>query len=77
MTEPASIPDVINLWPARKDLASEISVPVDRVHKWAQNAAIPAKFHLSVIESAARRGFPVTADLLARLHDPRNEGHAA
>lgn len=68
MTVPTSIAAVIDLWPTRKDLAVELGLSPDRIHKWAQNGTIPAKFHLPVIRAAAARGFPVTADLLAELH---------
>lgn len=68
MSEPSSISAVIDLWPTRRALADDVQITQDRVHKWAQVEAIPAKYHLAVIQAAAARGFPVTADLLARLH---------
>lgn len=69
MTEPMSITALIDLWPARRDLAADVGVMTDRVHKWAKSNAIPARFHLRVVKAAESRGFPVTADLMLRLHD--------
>lgn len=68
MTEPLNISAVIDLWPTRKDLASDLDVSVDRVHKWAQTNAVPARFHFGLLNAAVQRGYPVTADLLVRLH---------
>lgn len=76
MNSIATIKDLIDLWPARRDLAADIGVSLDRVHKWAQAQSIPARFHRRVLESAAVRGFSVTADDLVRLHDQPNEDAA-
>ena len=64
-----TIKSLIDLWPNRKDLADEISVSVDRVHKWAQTDSIPARFHARILRAAEARGFCVSADDLVRLHD--------
>jgi DNA-binding transcriptional regulator YiaG len=77
MMQITSIRTLIELWPTRKELAADLGVTTDRVHKWAQGNTIPAKFHLSVIRSANRRNLPVTADLLARLHDDAARDEAA
>ena len=83
MTEVSSIKDLINLWPARKALADEMTkdcpdhpVSVHQVNKWAEIGSIRAQFHLSLLRCAQARGFPVTAELLVRLHAP-NAGRAA
>jgi len=75
MSKIETIPDVINLWPRRADLAADLSgicadrsVSVAQVHKWAASESIPARFHFSLIQAAAQRGYPVTADLLAQAH---------
>lgn len=73
MTEPQSITALIDLWPARRDLASDVGVMTDRVHKWAKYNAIPARFHLRVVTAAESRGFPVTAELIVRLHHVAEE----
>jgi|LakMenEpi03Aug12_release.lakeMendotaPanAssembly.Ray.scaffolds.fasta_scaffold417547_2 hypothetical protein len=77
MTEPHSITALIDLWPARRDLAADIGVAAERVHKWAQTNAIPAKFHYRVVTAAVARGFPVTPDLMVRLHDPSPDSQRA
>lgn len=64
----STIRDLVGLWPSRQDFAQDLPVPVSRVHKWIAANAIPAKHHLSVVESGRRRGLPVTAELLVRLH---------
>lgn len=71
MSEPSSILELLDLWPTRRELATEIAASTDRVHKWAQTGSIPAKYHLAIIMAAERRGFSVTGDLLARLHAPQ------
>ena len=83
MEKISSVRDLINLWPRRADLASECqahapgqSVTVARVHKWAENDAIPAKYHLAVLAAAQARAFPVTADLIVRLHAPASRSAA-
>ena len=64
-----SIKALIDLWPARKDLAADIDVSLDRVHKWAQTGAIPARFWGRVLKAALARGFEISSDDLVRLHD--------
>jgi len=64
----SNITAIIDLWPKRAALAEDIGVSTDRVHKWAQKSAIPARFHFAIIEAAQARGFAVDADLLVRLH---------
>lgn len=73
MKRPTSIRDIIGLWPSRADLASDISVPTsvvtaDRVHWWVRSSSIPPKFHSRILDAAARRGFPLTADDVVRAH---------
>lgn len=68
MEKIATIKQLIDLWPARKDLAKDVGVETDRVHGWAKAGSIPAKFHMLVCESANRRSYPVSAELLDRLH---------
>lgn len=75
MDKISTIRDLVNLWPARSALAGDINdiagaalVTLAQVHKWAENQSIPAKYHHFVVVAAGRRGFPVTADLIVRLH---------
>lgn len=58
----------IDQWPIRADLAAEVGVSVDTVHKWTQRGTIPPEYHLKVIEAAMRRGFTTDPLVLAKLH---------
>lgn len=69
MNPPDSIRALIDLWPTRRDLAEDVPTTVDRVHKWAVKNNIPSRYHNSVLLAARRRGFPVDAEQLIRLHD--------
>lgn len=73
----SSIRDLINLWPTRADLASDIGkachalkATTAQVHKWAETQSIPAKYHQAILFAAGERGFSITADLIVRLHHP-------
>jgi hypothetical protein len=75
MTDVSSISDLVNLWPNRKALADDCNgiagtqlVTVHQVHKWAETGSIRALYQYLVILAAASRGFPVTAELMVRLH---------
>lgn len=76
MEQISTVRDLIDIWPSRKDLAGDIGASVARVHKWAQAGAIPARFHQLLLDAAVRRGLPVTAEIIVRIHAPR-EGAAA
>lgn len=73
MSEIQTIKALIDLWPSRKILADEIGTTVDRVHKWAQHGAIPARFHAVIIRVGAQRGFRITAENMVALHDQSDE----
>lgn len=73
-----TVRDAIGLWPTRMILAEDMTaqlsdaeqpVSAARVHKWAQNNAIPARFHRAFLAAAASRGFAIDADMIVRLHD--------
>ncbi len=75
----SSIRDLIGLWPTRASLADDlralspgIDVTTARVHKWAENGAIPARYQLPVLMAGRRRGFDLSAELILRLHAPRS-----
>ena len=77
MSDIHCIRDLINLWPSRKALADDINrvapelqVTAGQVYKWGDVDSIRAKFHYALIQCGQARGFPVTADLLVRLHAP-------
>lgn len=77
MIEISSIRALIDAWPSRAALASEIDVSTARVHKWAKHGAIPARFHARILRAAVPRGFAVTAEDLVRLHDRPEADEAA
>lgn len=60
----------LNQWPTRAELAIEIGVSKDTVHKWAQRGSIPSEHHLAVFNAATRRGFTDDPLLIAKLHAP-------
>lgn len=68
MEKISTIKDLIDLWPTRADLADDVDASKDRVNGWAKAGSIPARYHHAVCESGVRRGFPITAELLDRLH---------
>lgn len=79
MEHPTSVYELISLWPSRAELADDISttderVKVDRVHKWAQNGAIPQKFMSKIVKAAKVRSLPITAQSLLDIHE--NEAEA-
>lgn len=83
MEKISTIRDLIDLWPRRADLASDLSalmaprcVSAERIHKWAATGSIPAGYHAAVITAAVHRGFGVTAETIVRLHDIQTRGAA-
>ncbi len=78
MEHPSSVYELISMWPSRADLADDISTPeesvkVDRVHKWAQNGAIPQKFMSKIVKAAKKREFPISAQRLLDIHEKSAE----
>lgn len=75
MNSLTSVRDLINLWPTRAELQSDLkaafpqlSVSVTQVHKWAEKQSIPARYQHPILHVAKARGFDVSADLLLELH---------
>ncbi len=75
MSDILSIRDLVNCWPTRAVMANDINdaagrdlVATSQVHKWAEKQSIPAKYHHHIIKAAQGRGYPVTAELIVRLH---------
>jgi len=64
----STIRDVIDSWPKRLDLASDLGTSVDRIHKWVRSNTIPPKYHQALLLAAQRRGFDLSADDLVRIH---------
>lgn len=83
MEQISSVRQLIDLWPKRSDLASDLTEVLGRpvtthgVHKWASNGCIPAKYQRAVVMAGCRRGYEVDADLMLRLHHPADAKDAA
>src|SRR5690606_34334009 len=78
---PNSVRELIALWPSRKDLMEDLErqgfvMTLDRVHKWAQQGSIAARYHQAIVNAASWRLLPVTASAIAMLHHaPDRSGH--
>lgn len=77
MDEISTFGELIALWPSRDDLATDLGVKKDRVHKWVQNNTIPAGFWRDLLAAAARRGIPLSADVMVTLAAPGPDVRAA
>lgn len=67
--------EVLGLWPALRDFASEVDAPLVSARKWQQRDSIPPEFWIQVSEAAQRRGFDsITVELLTRLRAAQPEG---
>lgn len=64
-----TVRNLIDQWPVRRDLASDLGVTVDRVNKWVRVESIPARYHAGLLRAAWRRGYSVSAEDLVRMHD--------
>lgn len=76
-TAPITVAAILDRWPSRVAVAEDAAVSVARVHKWAPSNSIPAKYHLSLLEGAARRGIALTAEELVRAHAGPRDGRAS
>ena len=69
MAQKTPIRELIDTWPNRKALASEIGANPDAVHKWAQSGRIPPRWQAKVITAAQQRGlWHVTAEWMVLQH---------
>lgn len=74
--------EVLKLWPSLSELRRDLvaqggAISPMGVVRWHQRDSIPSEWWFSVEKAAARRGFPVTVPLLARLAEERRQGSAA
>ena len=70
MDKPSTFRDLIDLWPSRAEFARDLGhlgVSLARVQKWAQTGSVRAEFFQHILDSAKRRGIPITADDLCRI----------
>jgi hypothetical protein len=78
MDKISTVFDLIAHWPRRQDLADDIGISLDRVHKWAKAGSIPAWYHAAIIRAARAREIGLTAEDMVAMHDrPIASGEAA
>jgi hypothetical protein len=71
MEQISTIKSLLALWPSRRVIADDTGASLDAVNKWPVQNSIPARFHAALLDSAERNAIPLTAGLLAQLHDHR------
>lgn len=71
MSKPRSFSDIVDLWPTRDALASEVGASHEAVRKWAQRDFIAAEWWPSLLKTSRAKSAGVTADLLVRLTEAR------
>lgn len=83
MSDIDTVRKLVNLWPTRAELTEDLrraypdlSVTVAQVHKWAEKQSIPSRYQYPVLVVGQRRGFPISADLIVRLHSGERRGAA-
>lgn len=67
MSEHTSFRAIVDLWPSREELASDVSTTVGRVSKWAQRDNIPAEWWSAVLGTERARSAGITAEILTSL----------
>lgn len=65
-------------WPDRATIASDLGLPYPTVGTWYRTGSVPQWYFTRLLDSAADRGIPLTAEELARAHhDDRLAADAA
>lgn len=72
MTE-QTVTDLLNMWPNRKDLVTDMQsldadVTPSVVNRWFQRQSIKPRYWWSLVKAAKSRGLPITSDALAQAH---------
>jgi len=57
--------EIFGHWPTVADFARDIGQDPVKARQWKNRRSIPAEFDKMIVAAAARRGFPVTLDMLA------------
>ena len=68
---------LIAQWQTRQEFADAVGQPLERVHKWAQNNAIPAWHQKRVLSACKASGVAVSADQLITMHAAAPENGTA
>jgi hypothetical protein len=74
--------EVLKLWPSLSELRRDLvaqggTISPMGVVRWHQRDSIPAEWWFALEKAAARRGYPVTVSLLARIAEERRQKGAA
>ena len=69
---PSSFRDIIDLWPTRSALASEIGEQYGTVHQWHLNDSIPGRAFAAIVRAAAAHNHPVTHELLCSFAEAKH-----
>lgn len=67
MTEFASFQSVIELWPSREAMASDIGAGASAVSKWWQRDSVPAEWWSAVLATEVAAGAGLNAEVLTTL----------
>jgi hypothetical protein len=64
---------ILALWPGRADIledarAASADLDLYAVHRWCQRGAVPSGYWRALLDGAARRGIPLTADDFVDAH---------
>ena len=67
MTDIASFRAIVELWPSREAMASDVGTTVPRVTKWGQRNNIPAEWWSAVLGTDKATAAGLSAEKLAAL----------
>ena len=65
--------EIVDRWPSRKELASDLSAETVTVHRWVQRNSIPGWYDARILNAAKTRGIKLTADELVMHRASHNE----
>lgn len=64
---------ILTRWPTRQAIADDTGRNIVTVHSWFRRRSIPSEMDVVLVEGAARRGFVVTFEELARARAPEHQ----
>jgi hypothetical protein len=63
--------EIIEQWPSRRELASDVGVALHVVHHWHHRGRIPGAYDAALVDAAARRGIALGFEDLAKARSHR------
>ena len=68
---------ILERWPNRRAIASDVGRPPVVIHRWFQRKSIPAKYDAMLLDGASRRNIPLNwRELMdARTSATDQDGH--